>query len=154
MIAATNRELRKAIRENLFREDPYYRLNATQINLPPLRQRREDMPLLVQHFLTELNRAHARHVERISARALELLQQYDWPGNVRELRNAIEFAYVCARSERIERQDLPQHIRDTDSQQAEPPDVMASSQANAGMMRILSRFRLVLLRTKLVLACV
>jgi transcriptional regulator with PAS, ATPase and Fis domain len=118
IIAATNRDLKKAIREKHFREDLYYRLNAIQIHLPPLRDRRDDMPLLVQHFLSEMNRTQDRRVERISARALELLQQYDWPGNIRELRNAIEFAYVCARGDRIERPDLPQHIRDGDGESA------------------------------------
>ena len=127
VIAATNRDLQKAIRDKLFREDLYYRLNAIQIHLPALRERRDDMPLLVQHFLSELNRTQDRRVERISARALELLQQYDWPGNIRELRNAIEFAYVCARSDRIERADLPQHIRDDD---ASKPDSDGGRSAN------------------------
>ncbi|MFH1845032.1 MAG: sigma 54-interacting transcriptional regulator [bacterium] len=111
IIAATNRDLDSAIAEGDFREDLYYRLNAIQIKLPPLRERREDIPLLVERFLVALNRTHDRGVERISARALELLQRYSWPGNVRELRNAIEFAYVCALGDRVERQDLPEQIR-------------------------------------------
>ncbi len=114
IIAATNRDLRQAIKQGSFREDLYYRLNAIQIQLPPLRERPEDIPLLVEEFLHQLNQSRSGKVERISARALDLLQRYSWPGNIRELRNAIEFAHVCARGDRIERQDLPNSVTDPD----------------------------------------
>ncbi len=119
IIAATNKDLRQAIRDGEFREDLYYRLNAIQIHLPPLRDRTEDLPLLVERFLKDLNRTHGRDVQTISARALDLLMSYRWPGNVRELRNAIEFAYVCARGNRIERGDLPEHIRSEPREQTD-----------------------------------
>jgi transcriptional regulator with PAS, ATPase and Fis domain len=111
VIAATNLDLDQAIRDGDFRKDLYYRLNAIQIKLPPLRRRRGDIPLLVEQFITTLNETYDRGVVAISARALDMLTHYPWPGNVRELRNAINFAYVCANGKRIERQDFPEHIR-------------------------------------------
>jgi nitrogen regulation protein NR(I) len=110
VLAATNRDLKKAIEEGTFREDLYYRLNVVPITLPPLRQRREDIPLLVDHFIAKYNREFARNVKSFSAGATAALYQYDWPGNVRELENVIERAVALAQSETISLRELPMDI--------------------------------------------
>ncbi len=112
VLAATNRDLKQAIKDGEFREDLYYRLNAIQIRIPPLRDRRGDIPLLAHRFVTRLDTQYQRAGTSISARGMDLLQRYPWPGNVRELRNAIEFAYICAKGDRIERGDLPEAVRE------------------------------------------
>ncbi len=90
LVAATNRDLEKEVREGKFREDLFYRLNVLSIRIPPLRERREDIPLLVDHFLNQYARKHGRPVSRISDSNIKKLVAYDWPGNVRELKNVIE----------------------------------------------------------------
>ena len=111
VIAATNRDLKKAVEEGTFREDLYYRLNVVPITLPPLRQRREDIPLLVEHFIGKYNREFARKVKGFSAGATAALYHYDWPGNVRELENVIERAVALAQSdETISLRELPLEI--------------------------------------------
>ena len=110
VIAATNRELKKAVEEGTFREDLYYRLNVIPITLPPLRQRRDDIPLLVEHFITKYNREFTRKVKGFSAGATAALYQYEWPGNVRELENVIERAVALAQSETISLRELPLDI--------------------------------------------
>ena len=102
MIAATNRDLEKAIREKQFREDLYYRLNVVPILLPPLRERREDIPLLVSHFLKKANLENGKSVRYVSDEAMEYLANYYWPGNIRELENAIERAVILCKSETLE----------------------------------------------------
>ena len=88
--AATNIDLRRAVEDNRFREDLYYRLNVVPIHLPPMRERREDVPALVEHFLAAECAANDRRPKRIASGAVSMLMQYDWPGNVRELKNLIE----------------------------------------------------------------
>ena len=110
VIAATNRDLKKAIEDGTFREDLYYRLNVVPITLPPLRQRREDIPLLVEHFIGKYNREFVRKVKGFSAGATAALYHYDWPGNVRELENVIERAVALAQSETISLRELPLEI--------------------------------------------
>jgi DNA-binding NtrC family response regulator len=110
VIAATNRELKKAVDEGTFREDLYYRLNVVPITLPPLRQRRDDIPLLVEHFIAKYNREFNRKVKGFSAGATAALYQYNWPGNVRELENVIERAVALAQSETISLRELPLDI--------------------------------------------
>lgn len=96
VIATTNRDLREEIRAGRFREDLYYRLNVVPIHLPPLRERKEDIPLLVQHFIRKYAEENGKLIEGITEEALELFMRYNWPGNVRELENAIEQAVVLA----------------------------------------------------------
>jgi len=110
VIAATNRDLKKAVEESAFREDLYYRLNVVPITLPPLRQRRDDIPLLVEHFIGKYNREFNRKVKGFSAGATAALYQYDWPGNVRELENVIERAVALAQGENISLRELPLDI--------------------------------------------
>jgi transcriptional regulator with PAS, ATPase and Fis domain len=120
VIAATNRNLRELITQGLFREDLFFRLNVIHIVVPPLRERREDIPLLVEHFLRnfsdQTSSSGARQVlgpsvSDISAEAMEALKQAPWPGNVRQLENVVERLIVTARRERIEVDDLPLEVR-------------------------------------------
>ncbi|MGE4488906.1 MAG: sigma-54-dependent transcriptional regulator [Kiritimatiellales bacterium] len=112
LIAATNRDLKKMVDEGTFREDLYYRLYVVVIQLPALRERTGDIPLLLKHYLDVFNRENDRSIEGVSPEALDLLTAYDWPGNVRELRNVVEQMVVLSRSQRIGIRDLPPHIRD------------------------------------------
>ncbi len=106
-VAATNRDLAAMVKEGTFRPDLYYRLNVFTINLPPLRERREDIPLLVEHFLSKHAAAMNKPVPRVSAAAMDLLLTYPWPGNVRELENAVERALVIGRGAEIQATDFP-----------------------------------------------
>ncbi len=106
-IAATNRDLEEAVREKSFREDLYYRLNVFTITIPPLRERREDIPVLAAHFLQKLARSMNRQLEGFAPEAMELLMERAWPGNVRELQNAIERAAVVRVRGLIQREDFP-----------------------------------------------
>jgi len=107
ILAATNVNLRNAVRAREFREDLYYRLNVVPIHVPPLRERREDIPWLVEYFVRKLARECNREVRGVSAGALDVLTRYDWPGNVRELENVLHRAVVLARSPVIHLQDVP-----------------------------------------------
>jgi len=108
VISATNKDLRKAIEKQEFREDLYYRLNVVNVELPPLRERKEDIPLLAEHFLNKFAMENKKEISGFSPEAMELVLGYDWPGNVRELENAIERAVILAKSSIITIADLPQ----------------------------------------------
>ena len=111
IIAATNQDLEKAIRENRFREDLYYRLNVMPIFLPPLRERKEDIPSLVHHFVDKYNQEHGARIKAITPEALQMLESFHWPGNIRELENAIEHAFVVETTDQITYFSLPEYIR-------------------------------------------
>src|SRR5690606_29054607 len=111
VVAATNRDLEKAIREGKFREDLYYRLNVMPIFLPPLRERRDDIPALVHHFIDKFNQEHGSRIKGIAPEALEALEHFHWPGNIRELENAIEHAFVVETKDQISYFSLPEYIR-------------------------------------------
>jgi DNA-binding NtrC family response regulator len=106
VVATTNRDLKQAVMEERFREDLYFRLRVFPLYVPPLRQRREDVPLLAAHFVEQMNRRFAKTLRGVSPAALQLMQAYDWPGNVRELRNVIERAVLLADTDEI----LPAHL--------------------------------------------
>src|SRR5215472_5902011 len=106
IVAATNKDLEKLIEEGKFRPDLYYRLNVFHIELPPLREHREDIPPLVDHFVRKFNREMNKKITRITTGAMNMLQQYPWPGNVRELENALERAMVVAQEPDIREQDF------------------------------------------------
>jgi DNA-binding NtrC family response regulator len=112
VVAATNRPLRDHVEEGSFRADLYYRLNVLTIYLPPLRERREDIPLLVRRFMRELSEAHGREFRGISAEAMQILGGYSWPGNVRELRNLVESMVVLSPGREIGADDIPREIRE------------------------------------------
>jgi transcriptional regulator with PAS, ATPase and Fis domain len=107
IISASNRDIRSLIREGRFREDLYYRLKVIDIELPPLRERREDIPLLVQHFTGKFSDETKKKISGVSEDALKLLVNYSWPGNVRELENVIQRAVTLTRYETILPDDLP-----------------------------------------------
>jgi transcriptional regulator with GAF, ATPase, and Fis domain len=114
LIAATNRDLEEAIKQGIFRQDLYYRLNVVSIRMPPLRERREDIPLLASYFAAKYSGKCKPHAMGISAAARQLLSHYDWPGNVRELENAIERAVVLGSSDLILPEDLPEALLETE----------------------------------------
>jgi Nif-specific regulatory protein len=107
LIAATNKDLEKAIEQGQFRADLYYRLNVFTIFMPPLRERKPDVLLLADHFLEKYGREHHKHIKRISTPAIDMLTSYHWPGNVRELENIIERAVVVCDSSVIHGHHLP-----------------------------------------------
>jgi two-component system response regulator AtoC len=107
VVAATNVNLRQAVRNRTFREDLYYRLNVVPVHVPPLRERREDIPFLVEHFVRKVARECHRQVDGVSAGALEVLTRYDWPGNVRELENVIHRAVVLSGGPVVMLRDVP-----------------------------------------------
>lgn len=111
LITATNRRLEERVVKGLFREDLYFRLKVVTVELPPLRERRQDIPLLVSAFVNEFSTRHGKEVERISAGALSLLMNYPWPGNVRELRNIIENMVIMSEGSVIQAGDLPPQFR-------------------------------------------
>ena len=110
VIAATNKNLETEVREGRFREDLYYRINVFKISLPPLRERREDIPLLTDHFIGHFNLLQKKNIVGIEAGAMSVLMEYDWPGNVRELANIIERAFILCKGDFIERKHLPENI--------------------------------------------
>ncbi len=120
VVAATNRDLEAEIENGRFREDLYYRLRVVTLSLPPLRERKEDLPLLIDHCIRRFSERENKPIERIDQRALELLSTYHWPGNVRQLENCIEGMIVMGTSETLTVADVPEFIRHT---QSEPPAV-------------------------------
>lgn len=112
LIAATNRPLATMVEAGQFRDDLYYRLRVVTIDVPTLRQRREDIPLLVDHFIREASATHNKSVQGITRNGMDLLMRYDWPGNVRELKNITEGMVVMARTDRaLDVNDVPEHVR-------------------------------------------
>jgi two-component system response regulator HydG len=111
LVAATNKDLAKEIAEGRFREDLFYRLNVVEVRIPALASRREDIPLLADHFLRRFAAKNAKPVRAFSAQTLQIIENYAWPGNVRELEHAVERAVVLSRGEVIEPEDLPETVR-------------------------------------------
>jgi len=112
VIAATNKDLIQEIESERFREDLYYRLNVVTLNVPPLKERKEDIPLLAQHYLNMFAEKNRKQIKGLTPQAMDQLLNYDWPGNVRELMNAVERAVVLSRFEYLDEQDLPLVIKD------------------------------------------
>ncbi len=110
VIAATNRDLFQLVQEGKFREDLFYRLNVIPIKIPPLRERRADIPILVNHFIQEFSRKKKKNVRRVTPEAMRLLVDYDWPGNVRELENLMERLVILSEGEELTVRDLPEHL--------------------------------------------
>lgn len=117
IIAASNRDLQEAVRNSTFREDLYYRLNVVNIKLPALRERKEDIPFLVQFFIEKFNKKYQMNVKGVSQRAMSLLMDYSWSGNVRELENTIESSLVVHTPEVLDIQHLPPEIREFKQEQ-------------------------------------
>jgi DNA-binding NtrC family response regulator len=112
LIAATNRELERMVAAGEFRDDLYFRLSVVRIHMPPLRERREDIPLITHHFLKVAAGENSKPFRELTADAMQLLENYPWPGNIRELRAAIERAVVMAGGAKITVRDLPSSVRE------------------------------------------
>jgi two-component system response regulator HydG len=112
VITATNKALIAEIEKGRFREDLYYRLNVVTLDVPPLRERKEDIPLLAQHFLDIFAKKNHKHIKGLTPHAMDRLLKYEWPGNVRELMNAVERAVVLSRTEYLDEDDLPMVVKD------------------------------------------
>lgn len=132
LVAATNRNLKEQVERGLFREDLYFRLDVVTVNLPPLRERPEDISLLCHHFIGEFNRHNEKQIEGITADAVALLATYDWPGNVRELRNTIEKMAVLSRNRKLTARDVPPNIREHGPPRGAARDVSAPSAGPEG----------------------
>jgi two-component system response regulator HydG len=130
LISATNADLDEAVRQGTFRKDLYYRLKVVTINLPPLRQRREDIPLLIDHFLREFNRIHQKQIRAVSPAVRKMLSSADWPGNVRQLRNTVESMVVVDDDGVLDVGDLP----DGDGLSADPAAGSAEGAASTGLV--------------------
>ena len=111
IISATNRDLKQAVEAKEFREDLYYRLNSFPISIPPLRQRKGDILVLAEHFITEFNKKLGKNIRGFTKRALKLVYEYDWPGNVREMENTIERCLIICENDVIDVEELPPHLR-------------------------------------------
>jgi two-component system response regulator PilR (NtrC family) len=135
ILAATNEDVRKLVADGTFREDLYYRLNVISISLPPLRERLDDLPLLVAHFLDRYNRENEKRVRGLAPEALERMLGYAWPGNVRELENVIERGVVLARGDEITTDLLPR-----DLQQSLTPAASGMLPEGIGLYEAVSRF--------------
>lgn len=141
-IAATNKDLAGEIAEKRFREDLYYRLNVVPIVLPALRERKEDIPILVNAFLGEFCRLHQKELKKISDRTMDLMIQYAWPGNVRELRNVVERMVLLSHNETLEPRDLPgsiNHGQDSRPQITIPLDQPLEEMEKAVISNVFSR---------------
>jgi transcriptional regulator with PAS, ATPase and Fis domain len=112
VLASTNRNLKEAIRTGKFREDLYYRLNVIEIHIPPLRERYEDIPLLINHFCGVFQKSYEKNINGVSDEVLQAFMNYAWPGNVRELEHAIERAFVLCRDQTVQLEHIPAEIRE------------------------------------------
>mgnify|MGYP001553170874 FL=1 len=121
IVTATNKDLEKEVKERRFREDLFYRVNVVTLTLPPLRDRKEDIPLLAHHFIERINGLKGRNVTGLSPAVLEHFVEYDWPGNIRQLRNAIEYAFILCRNGQIEMRHLPERMRPSKEQLEQVP---------------------------------
>jgi len=121
IIAATNRDLEEMVKDGRFREDLYYRLNVMKVELPPLRERRDDIPLLVEHFIQKYNKKMGKEIEGVSEEAMRLLLNHTYPGNVRELENILEHAFILCKGRIILPEHLPHYLH------AKAPSLPAAS---------------------------
>jgi two-component system response regulator PilR (NtrC family) len=142
VIAATNQDLQKMVAENRFREDLYYRINVIHLDLPPLRERREDVPLLADHFLAKYSEGIEKPVRTISHEAMDVLSAYDWPGNVRELENAMERAVALEQTQVVLPESLPAQVRAQSSKRVVGSEVPPVGQPSVGMPELKEGFDL------------
>ncbi len=121
IVAATNTDLRKMTDQGLFRRDLYYRLSVFPIEIPPLRERKEDIPAISRHILKRLNKLHLKEIQDIHPQVLEAFERYPWPGNIRELENLIERAYILETSSILTQESFPSELFTPDDARAQPP---------------------------------
>jgi len=126
IISATNRDLKAEIEAGRFREDLYYRLNVVQITVPPLRERKEDIPLLISNFISDFSKENTKIIKDISSKAKTALYNYDWPGNVRELKNVLESTVILCKNQIIDIDDLPPYLKKEESENILKIEIPAS----------------------------
>jgi transcriptional regulator with PAS, ATPase and Fis domain len=139
LIAATNRDLKKEIAEGRFREDLFYRLNVVPVALPPLRERIDDIPMLVVHFMEKYNKRLNKKIQGLEPEALEILQEYAWPGNIRELENMMERMILFSDGPLVQAKDLPEPLKETDTVKIPLPVLAAAQGADASMKDIVKQ---------------
>ena len=120
-MAATNKSLEELVEEGKFRQDLYYRINVVRLVLPPLRDRREDIPLLVEHFIRKFSRLSGKEIQGLSPEAFPMLMSHDFPGNIRELENIIEYATVVCKNGMIGVEHLPDFFKNPEESKARRP---------------------------------
>jgi transcriptional regulator with PAS, ATPase and Fis domain len=135
IIAATNKNLTEEISAGRFREDLFYRINIVNIHLPPLRERMDDLPLIVSHFIEVFNEKFNKSIKQFSSAAYDILTEYNWPGNIRELENVVEHCFVMCNGDTINIDSLPKRLREqkiisTGSQKASPRDALNDVERN------------------------
>ncbi|MCK4915648.1 MAG: sigma 54-interacting transcriptional regulator, partial [Candidatus Eisenbacteria sp.] len=140
VVAATNRDLDAMVAAGDFRSDLFYRINVIAVDIPPLRDRREDIPLLVDHFVERYNRLKRKELSGVSPDVLELLMSHDYPGNIRELENIIEHAFVMCRSGTIRKRHLPPHLLPTPQPTGDAPRSLPEAE-RAFLLSVLERNR-------------
>jgi len=118
-IASTNKDIQRLIDEGRFRKDLYYRINAATLQIPPLKERMDDIPVLVNHFLSLFSNNNSKVVNRVSANVLKRFGEYHWPGNIRELKNTINYAATMSTADKIRIEDLPASFIDMEKAQSE-----------------------------------
>jgi PAS domain S-box-containing protein len=135
VLAATNKDLQEMVQRKEFREDLYYRIQVFRLSLPPLRDRKEDVPLLAQHFVDRLNRLKGKDITGLSREALSSFMQHDWPGNIRELENAVEHAFILCHGGLIGLRHLPSPLRDAGPNQDGLPTGLTLAEIEARVIR-------------------
>ncbi len=136
IITATNRDLQALVKEDAFREDLFYRLNVVKIQLPPLRERMEDIPLLIQHFTSTFSARQGKDIVGISDEALSILMHYDFPGNIRELENIIEYSFILCPGGFIQPEHLPEPFAPTDDKERRPATVLSTTGSSPSLAEI------------------
>jgi len=139
ILTSTNRNIEAMVEEDAFREDLYYRINVVNLEVPPLRERLEDLPRLVSHFIEQFRGKRRKPIVRVSNDVMALLRRYDWPGNIRELENAVEHAFVLCRADVIEVEHLPERIATEARKHASSPTRFGDSSAEAVIRECLAR---------------
>jgi len=132
IITATNRNLAERVSQGLFREDLFYRINVFPVHLPPLRERKDDIALLVNAFMHELRSGTQKRITGVSPAVMDIFMRYHWPGNIRELKSALEYAFLVAESGLVETQHLPSRLQSALKTETTPPDATTDSNGTAG----------------------
>ena len=145
IISATNRDLKVSIKQGIFRNDLYYRLQVIPINLPPLRERKEDIPLLTNHFISMFNREFKKNIKKAGKDVLKILQGYSWPGNVRELKNVIERAILLDAEDELLPEHIPAEISGERAENGEEPG--AGGLTEIGPMSIRDMEKMLIVKT-------
>jgi transcriptional regulator with PAS, ATPase and Fis domain len=135
LVTATNQDLRDLVQEGKFREDLYYRLNVAKISLPPLKERKDDIPLLVDHFIYKFNLIKGKNIEGVSSEVLSLLMDYAFPGNIRELENLIEYSFISCKGTTIDLEHLSRDL--LESHRKKMPPLSTAEQEEAQKMQVI-----------------